>query len=253
MDRNQIGQERSHTHYKMSKWRGGLIKFSYVSLWFGIGWSFYEHLAVAVMVSLLGFRFSLRAQSNYESKRKEVVAAQFEQILYSITASLQSGKSVENAFKSAIFDLKLMYADGSSQLLREVERLSGQLENGSSIESAVDELQQRLQITEITIWASLFSTCKRTGGNLVSVMRFASNMLIEKMNLERELTVLLAGKRFEVRMMTYVPFVMIALLRLSSPEYMAPLYEGTGRFVMTGCLLIMLLGKWLAENIMRWE
>src|SRR5690606_37534284 len=84
----------------------------------------------------------------------------------------------------------------------------------------------------------VFATCKRTGGDLIDVLRKTSNMSGEKLEMEQEISVLVAQKRFEAKALSMIPFGIIAFLAWSSPDYMAPLYTGMGRVVMTVALLL---------------
>jgi tight adherence protein B len=246
MNRQTINYNVRGSHY-------AFLRLLYVSLWFCVGWLCYEQVVAACSVSLIGLRSAFHAQQHYVRKQKEAVTIQFEQMLYSISSSLQAGKSIENALLNAEKDLSILYAQQRTLMIQELERMNRQIKLGISVEVVIDELQRRLNINEITIWASTFSTCKRTGGDLVKVMKYSASMLVEKINLERELAILIAGKRFEAKLVTFIPFIFIAAFRYGSPEYMDPLYEGWGHWVMTGCLLAILFSRWLTMKMMQLE
>ena len=245
--------DRQSVNYSMSQSHSALLCLIYVSLWFSVGWLCYEQVIPACGVSLIGLRSIFLVQQQYIRKQKEATTIQFEQMLYSISSSLQAGKSIENALLNAEKDLSILYGHQRTLMIQELERMNRQIKLGISAEDVVDELQRRLNINAITIWASTFSTCKRTGGDLVKVMKYSASMLVEKMNLERELAILIAGKRFEAKLVTFIPFLFIAAFRYGSPEYMDLLYEGWGRWVMTGCLLAILFSRWLSLKMMQME
>jgi tight adherence protein B len=226
---------------------------SYAACWGAIGWLFFEHTIGCVLLIAAGGWSSLRQAFQYIIKGKQRVAAQFEQLLFAVASSLQAGKSVENAFRSAETDLRLMYAGHVPLLLKELERLNRAVHHGTPLERAVDDFQRRLDISEVTNWADIFRTCKRTGGDLVQVMRYTSRLIVEKMNMERELAVLIAGKRLEAKALSVVPFLMIAAFRYGSPDYMAPLYQGGGHLVMSVALLLIVSGILLSSRLMRIE
>jgi tight adherence protein B len=245
--------DRESINYRMRRSHYALLCLIYVSLWFCVGWLCYEQIIAAFCVSLIGLRSAFLAQQQYVRRQKEATTIQFEQILYSISSSLQAGNSIENALLNAEKDLSILYGHQRTMMIQELERMNRQIKLGISAEVVVDELQRRLNINEVTIWASTFSTCKRTGGDLVKVMKNSASMLVEKMNLERELAILIAGKRFEAKLVTFIPFLFIAAFRYGSPEYMDLLYEGWGRWVMTGCLLAILFSRWLTLKMMQME
>ncbi|MCI3922471.1 hypothetical protein MO973_19755 [Paenibacillus sp. TRM 82003] len=222
-------------------------------LWGGAGWLFFELAAVSAALTLCGAAIGWRRKGEAVRKMKSSASVQFEQMLYAIASSLQAGKSVENAFRDAELDLRLMYAGNASILLRELEGMNRMLENGTPLEKAVDHFQKRIDIPEVTTWSEIFGTCKRTGGDLVRVMRHSSRAVVEKLNMEREMAVLIAGKRFEGKALAIVPFFMIGAFRYGSPDYLEPLYSGSGRLVMLAALTLMYAGNRLAERWMRIE
>lgn len=189
----------------------------------------------------------------YAARGKRLAAAQFEQMLFSVTSSLQAGKSMENAFREAESDLAKIYGGVHSVLTRELRRLNTATAHGVSLERAVEEFRKTLSIREIDDWADMLRTCRRTGGDMVQVMRATARAIVGKMNMEREWSVLIAAKRFEARALSVVPFLMIAFFRYGSPEYMDALYSGAGRIVMAAALLLLILGLFLCGRIMRIE
>lgn len=218
-----------------------------------VGWLFFEHiLAVALLAGLsAGGLFPVTA--SFAERRKRLTAAQFEQLLFSLASSLQAGKSVENAFLAAELDLDRLYGEGSSVLMTELKRLNRMTEHGTPIERSVEHLRSRLALPEVDDWADMFHACRRTGGDLVKVMRQTSRAVIEKMNMERELSVLIAGKRFEALALSFIPFLIVCLFRYGSPEYMDALYSGQGRWVMAAALAMLAAGICAAARIMRVE
>lgn len=226
---------------------------SHTFVWFGIGWLFYDHPVGAAAVSLIGVRLSFFYRRQFIQKQKRIASSHFEQMLYSISSSLQAGRSVENAFRAAASDLQTMFAGNKPYLLRELEQLNRKVEHGASLESAVRQFAQRTDIPDIGTWADMFTACRRTGGDLVRMMRHSSRVIVERMNIERELAVGIAGKKLEAKALGFIPFVIVAMFRYGSPDYMAPLYEHSGRVIMTSALLLICAGMWVARIIMRIE
>lgn len=218
-----------------------------------IGWLFFEHWAASAALSFYGYRAGRQQLERHVRKMKQQVSVQFEQMLFAIATSLQAGKSVENAFKAAEADLRQLYSGIAPIVLKELESVNRKVDNGTPIEKAIADFQKTLSVDEIAGWADMLTTCKRTGGDLVKVMRQTSRLVVEKMNMERELTVLISGKKFEARLLSIVPFVIIGVFRYGSPEYMEPLYNGAGRIAMAVALLLLWAGMIAAQHLMKIE
>ncbi|MNR58056.1 hypothetical protein D3C85_1789660 [compost metagenome] len=62
---------------------------------------------------------------------------------------------------------------------------------------------------------------------------------------------MIAQKRFESRVLVVAPIVIVAVLAFSSPEYMEPLYKGSGILIMSICLLLLGACFVLTQKIMN--
>jgi len=218
-----------------------------------VGWLFFEAWIASAALAAAGIFVAFRRIDALVVRRKRTTSAQFEELLFALASSLQAGKSIENAFREAEADVTRLYGGSRSALLSQLERLNRRTDNGLPLESGLQQFSRELAIEEIEQWADMFATCRRTGGDLVNVMRQTSRTIVEKMNIDRELSVLIAGKRFEAKALAVVPFLIVGVFRYGSPEYMEPLYTGQGRLVMIAALGMLGAGSWLADKIMRLE
>ncbi|MEF3301618.1 type II secretion system F family protein [Paenibacillus sp. GYB003] len=217
---------------------------------FAIGYLFYQNVAICAVLSLGGLYYPRARRRQLIRKRKDELGRQFKHALYSLSTALSAGRSVENAFAEAGNDLRLLYPDRTADMLRELDRINRLTENGEPIERSLLDFGRRSGIADVQQFAEAFAACKRTGGDLVEVMRRTSNMIGEKMEIEQDISVLVAQKRFEAKALGLIPFVIVAFLAFSSPDYMAPLYGGAGHLVMTAALAVLVASQWLARKIM---
>ncbi|GIP32676.1 type II secretion system F family protein [Paenibacillus sp. J2TS4] len=184
-------------------------------------------------------------------KRKAELNDQFRQALFSLSSSLTAGKSVESGWAETIRDLKTLYSNPNTYIIVEFERMNRKIQNGETIESALIEFGGRAGSEDIDNFVDVFVTCKRSGGNLIDVIRRTANMIGEKIEIQQEISVVIAQKKFESNILTVAPLAVIGLLSFSSPDYMAPLYSGmAGPTVMTVCLLLLLGCFWIVKKIM---
>jgi tight adherence protein B len=207
----------------------------------GIGYVFYQHVIAALLISLVGIYYPKIRRKDLIRKRKALLQLQFKQALASLSSALGAGKSVENAFQEALVDLRLLYPDPRALIVKELETINRRIENGETIEMALKDLSERTQIDDIQQFTEVFATCKRTGGNLVHVIRRTASIIQEKLDIQQEIAVMMAQKRFESRVLAFAPVIVIAVLSFSSPDYMEPMYKGiTGYLIMSAALLILL-------------
>lgn len=76
-------------------------------------------------------------------------------------------------------------------------------------------------------------------GDLVEVVRRASSVIGEKLEIQQEIGVMIAQKRFESRVMFAAPFLFVLFMTMTAGDYMMPLYSGTGMILSTFCLLVL--------------
>lgn len=220
---------------------------------FTVGYIFYHNVIVASILVLLAYFFPRYRARQIAEKRRDELAIQFKQALYTLSSSLAAGRSVENAFKEVSKDLELIYPDPNTDILREFETINHRVANGEPIEAALLDFSNRAGIEDIKNFTDVFITCKRRGGNLNEVIRRTSSIISDKMDIQQEIQVLMAQKRFESKAVILAPILVVALFSYSSPDYMQPLYQLNrgGPLIMTGALVVMGLCYLWIQNIMK--
>lgn len=200
---------------------------------------FYRSTAAALIFSLAGVLAPRLQRKSLLARRRMRLTLQFKEALYSITSSLAAGRSVENAFVTTIDDLKLMYPDPTAEIITEFEIIRTRMAYGEPLEHALLDFSSRARMDDISHFVDVFVTCKRSGGDLVEVIRRTSQTIGEKLDVQQEIAVMIAQKRYESRIMMAVPFVFLAFLGFAAPDYMAPLYSGTGYVLLTASLILL--------------
>lgn len=222
-------------------------------VFYAIGYIFYQNHIISIILSLLGFLYPKYRTKQLILKRKQELTLQFKQVLYSLASSVTVGKSVENAFKDIIDDLNMIYPDPNTYIIQEINRINKKVENGETIENALKEFAERADVEDISSFADVFIISKRTGGDLSQIIRNASNIIGDKIEIQQDITIMIAQKKFESRILNLAPFAIVLLLSFSSPDYMAPLYEmnSGGSLVMTASLILLAISFFVSERMMR--
>lgn len=223
-----------------------------VALFF-LGHLFYESVIGASILAAGGLVFPRIQRKRLLEKRKEKLNLQFKEAIASLSSSLAAGRSIENSFREVVEDLRLLYPDPNTHIIKEFEIINRRVENGETVERAIQDFANRSDSEDILNFSDVFITCKRTGGNLVEVIRRTSDVISEKIDIQQEVKVMVSQKRFESRIMAVMPIGMVALLKYSSGGYLDPLYDWNelGPIIMTFCLAILLLSFWMTQRIMN--
>jgi len=103
-------------------------------------------------------------------------------------------------------------------------------------------------------FADVYYTCLTTGGDLCGVVNRTAGIILEKMTIRRELEALMAQKKYEAKLLTAVPFIILLYLRAGSPEYLTPLYTTAAGFcVMAAALAALAAAFFWSGRIMDIE
>lgn len=239
--------------YRMNRKEVAASVLAGAAVLFTASYLVYHSTIVSAIASLAGVAAPRMRRGTLLRRRRERLKLQFKELLFSLTSSLAAGRSAENAFRAALEDLSLLYPEPQTDMLRELRIIGHLLDRSVPLEEAILDFAQRAGIDEITMFADTLTACKRSGGDLLEVMRRTSTLIGEKMNVDGEIQVLLAQKRFEARIMMAVPFVFLGFLGLAAPEYMSPLYEGFGYVLLTSAMLLLGGCYWLIVRIMSIE
>jgi tight adherence protein B len=255
-ERRAAGKDRGgealpdYGEYHLSAGRFLLLALAGCALAFAGAYLFYRSVALSLLFAPAGMLFPRFRRRSLQAGRQERLRLQFKEALFSLTSSLAAGRSVENAFFAATEDLALLYPDPHTDIRREFAAICHRFENGEPLESALRHFADRARIDEISHFADVFTTCKRVGGDLVEVIKRTSQLIGDKLEVQQEIAVMLARKRFESRVMMAVPFVFLAFLGFAAPDYMEPLYGGFGYVLLTAGLAVILACCWAMIRIM---
>lgn len=204
---------------------------------FGAAYLFYHSLILSLLFALLAYP-CLKPYSGYlAERRRREIKDQFRDVLYSISASVSAGRQMPEALYEARENMKLIYRDDSvivSELSDMVKRLFEYREPEDDI---LKDFAARTCVEDITDFVDIYLTCRETGGDLLKVLTKASDMIMDKIIIEKEIRTITAQKQFEARILTAIPFIILLFLQLVSPDYLSAMYEGVkGRILMTTAL-----------------
>lgn len=173
---------------------------------------------------------------------------EFREFLGMMAAVLRAGRSVEGAVAAVYEDME---ENESALMYEEAKGILHGLQLQIPVEELFRDLGERSGLSEIQDFAEILHVSKRTRGELTDVMEHTVQILEDKMEAEEELRVVLAKRKMEQRILTGMPFGVIAMLFVMSPEYLEPLYTCTeGRIVMAVCAGLMTVSLWMAGRIM---
>lgn len=224
-----------------------------IALIIAISYLFYESVwAIFAFLPLGIYIFRMIIIREIE-KRKQDFERQFLNALQSLQAQLNVGYSIENAMKEVQRELKMLYQK-ENHIIQEFTYMVHQLNLNITTEQVWRDFANRVQISEVDSFVTIFILAKRSGGDSIGIIRRAISQLNDKADVKKEIDTVITGKRLEFNVMTAIPFGMIFYMKFSFPEFMDSLYGNfRGIIFMSLCLGIYILAWRLGTRIVEIE
>ena len=164
---------------------------------------------------------------------------------------LEFKDSMENAWKEAEGELKELHGE-ASMMYKELHRMNAAVRVNEPLEKVLSEFGRKSGCEEIESFAEVFAFAKRGGGDFAGMIRSTVLKLAGRIEVEREITTILAGKKLEGRVMNVMPVLILAYLTVTSGGFLDPLYGNlAGVLVMTAALAVYAAAMVLSEHIMN--
>lgn len=218
------------------------------------GWLFFNSPIAAIGLALLAVPFEKHWLRSRAEKRRKELETQFKDMLFSLSASFQSGRHMKEAILEARDNLLGVYPQ-TAPINTELELMARQLASGGESEREVlFDFARRSGSEDARYFAEVYYTCLTTGGDLCRVVNRTAEIILEKMSIRREIDTLMAQKKYEAKLLTAVPFMILLYLRFSSPAYLEQLYTtALGLCVMAAALAALAIAFVWSGKIMSIE
>ncbi len=186
-------------------------------------------------------------------KKETEFQGQFKEAIQAVSASLNTGYSVENAFREAHKELQRIYPK-DARITKELLVITRQLRMNLPMEQILEEFAMRVQTEDVRNFVTVFVAVKKSGGNMIAIIQDTVRQIGDKIDVKREIDTILAAKRYEFRVMSAIPYAIIGYMSLSFPEFMDRLYGNIlGGGVMTVCLGIYMGAYVLGVKMIKIE
>ena len=203
-----------------------------------LAYLFYDRVWAVVILIPAGIYFYLDELKSLSQKKELEFRTQFQESMKLMASALKAGYSVENAIRETEEDLKKIYSE-KVRICREFRRMKYELNMNRTAEQVLQAFSERVCQEDVKDFVIVFTAAKRVGGDSIAVLKNSVQMIGDKMEVEREIQVMLAAKKLEFQIMCMVPLGMVLYMRLAFPEFFDILYGYlTGVVLMTICLAV---------------
>lgn len=237
-------------HYQLSsKEKYSFLLGGYVCI-FTILYLFYHSLIFSLTGGLACIGFIGSYTSWKAEKRRMLLITQFKDLLYSLSSYVAANIQLAQALEGCLDSMKLLHDENSPLVIELNSMVRSISEQKESEIRLLQDFANRSHCEDIENFVQVYRSCITSGGDLEKVLKNTIEILIDKINIEREIRTLTAQKKLEGNIITAMPLIVILFLNIFSPDYLAPLYGTvTGRCIMTGALLGLMFSHWMIRRM----
>ncbi len=208
---------------------------------------FYRNMIAWLLFMILSPFYLKKIRIYLIKKRRQNLTAQFKEFCISMCAQLMAGYSIENAVHEVRNDMKNIY--GKSYIDFELRAIEMKIKLNFTIEQCFEDLGIRSDIEEIKLFAQIIKIAKRSGGDIIEIVKNAANSISQKIETERAVRVIINSKKYEQRIMDMMPLFIVLYVDFTS-DMLEIMYKGLmGRTIMTVCLIVYIVAFCMGEKL----
>ena len=87
------------------------------------------------------------------------------------------------------------------------------------------DFAERSGSRDVQDFANVYESCKTTGGDMGRAISRATEVIADRIEMDRELRSMMAAKLSEGRIVGLAPVALVTAMKVFAPEYMKPVYS----------------------------
>ncbi len=207
---------------------------------------------MASMIGMVSFLVPAYMQQITKLKNKTLLALQFKDAIAILKNALIAGLSIRQAIIYTSVEVKKLHSHVQAPIVLAFTRMHESLEMGVALTAVLQTFKSESNLEEIDDFVDITIMTHIRGGNLIEVVSNLEQMITTKIQVKQDIGTLTASKLFESKILTLMPFVMVVLLTLMSPEYMEPLYNTAfGKVLMVFGVVLITINYHIGKRIVR--
>ena len=234
--------------FDKGKWKYILVVVAGMAFCLMMGLAFYGKIAAGIVfLAYLPF-FCKRNFKILREKEKLVIRDEFIDAITAMSFSLQAGYSVENSLKFAAEEAERLH--GNTTMTKQLKKSVGKITRNVPTVRVFSEMAESLDIEDIRDFAEIFNCAKKSGGNLVGIIRKTSEQMKEKQEINTEINTLISGKKLEQKILCSMPVLIVIYLKVGAESFIAPMYGNPlGIICMSFCAAVYIGAITWSEKI----
>lgn len=175
--------------------------------------------------------------------RLQKFSDQLEDALLSMSSSLKAGFSINQAMESVA-------QENRSPISFEFKLLTNEIRLGVPLEEALDNMNRRMQSTDLELVSVAIITARQTGGELTGVLERLAGVIRERVRIQHKIRSLTAQGRMQAWIIGFVPFALMLALYYIAPDMMDSFFSNIiGIMLLIGVIVLDICGFLMIRKI----
>jgi tight adherence protein B len=180
-------------------------------------------------------------------RRVAAFIALFPDAIDLIVRALRSGMPISEAIIGAGREI-------ADPVGRELSLVESGMRMGRDLETLLWDIAKRIDMPEFRFFIIALSVQRETGGNLAETLANLADALRRRRQMRAKVHAMSSETRATTMILGGLPLVVIGLLMLTSPSYLAPLFHDGRGYVLDGIAVAMLVtGVSIMNKMARFE
>lgn len=201
------------------------------------------NILLSVLFSLVGLIFPRFWYKWYAKNQDKLISGQMEKAAETMAAVLKTENNIVAALERAAFDC-------AEPLKSKLNKTAQEIRLGIPTNIAFESLAKNINVPEMII-ISVGIELQQQGMaiNMASMLEQVQKNIRNRQSLKDELNVITAENKMAGWIVAAIPFATLALIRMSNPAFVAPLFNTTiGLGIFFVCVSIIAVGLyWLLQ------
>lgn len=159
------------------------------------------------------------------NRRRKAFEEQLPEALSVIASSLSAGHTF-------LRSIQMLCEESQPPMSDEFQRVVAETRLGGSLVDALDRMAHRLDIKDLIWVVQAIRIQQQVGGKLADLLHTLADFIRAREDIRREVNVLTAEGRISAWVLTGLPVLIMLAVQVTNPEYLKPLYQGWGLFVL---------------------
>ena len=203
------------------------------------GFSWIKAIGLGSIVAVGTFPMPRLTLRYLRIKRLAKFNEQLEDALGGMSSSLKAGFSINQALES-IAD------ENRPPISIEFRLLVQELRLGVPLETALNNMCERIESDDFELVAVAIITARQTGGELTSVLERLASVIRERLRIHRKISALTAQGRLQAIVIGIMPFALMFMMSYIVPDAMSSFFESIIGIISCVVAIILVIAGFLS-------